>query len=120
MKIKSLALALLLVVAAPAFAADVDGKWVGTLSTPGGDVPLSYTFKADGTTLTGSTSAPDGSAIPLKNGKIDGNKISFSLDVDFGQGPTTFNYTGVVSPTAVKLQTSFMDQAIEFDLKKAP
>jgi hypothetical protein len=120
MKIKSLALALLLVVAAPAFAADVDGKWVGTLSTPGGDIPLSYTLKADGTTLTGSTSAADGSSIPLKNGKIDGNKISFSLDIDFGQGPTTFNYTGVVSPTELKLHSSFMDQPIDFTLRKAP
>jgi hypothetical protein len=123
MKIKSLVLGALLatlsVFAVPAFAADVDGNWTGSLSTPGGDIPLSYTFKADGATLTGSTSSPDGMSIPLKNGKIDGNKISFSLDVDFGQGPTTFNYTGVVSPTEIKLHSSFMDQPIDFTLKKA-
>jgi hypothetical protein len=123
MKIKSLVLGSLLaslaVFAAPAFAADVDGNWTGSLSTPGGDIPLSYTFKADGATLTGSTSSPDGMSIPIKNGKVDGNKISFSLDVDFGQGPTTFNYTGVVSPTEIKLHSSFMDQPIDFTLKKA-
>jgi hypothetical protein len=119
MKIRSLALGLLLAFAAPAFAADVDGNWTGSISTPGGDIPLSYTFKADGTTLTGSTSSPDGMPIPIKNGKVDGNKISFSLDLDFGQGPTTFNYTGVVSPGEIKLHSSFMDQPIDFTLKKA-
>ncbi len=118
MKLKSLGLALLLA-AAPAFAADVDGKWEGSLDTPGGTVPISYTFKADGAKLTGSSAAPDGSALPIKNGKVDGNKISFSQDIDFGQGPITFDYTGVVSPTQIKLHSSFMDMPIDFALKKA-
>jgi hypothetical protein len=45
--------------------------------TPRGDFPVAYEFNADGTTLTGSTMGPDGSPIPIKNGKIDGNKITF-------------------------------------------
>jgi hypothetical protein len=118
MKLKSLGLALLLA-AAPAFAADVDGKWDGSLDTPGGAVAISYTFKAEGAKLTGTSAAPDGTPVPIKNGKIDGNKISFSLDVDFGQGPITFEYTGVVSPTEIKLHSSFMDMPLDFALKKA-
>jgi hypothetical protein len=118
MKLRLLALALLLA-AAPAFAADIDGKWTGSIDTPGGAMAISYTFKADGAKLSGSTAAPDGSAIPIKNGKINGNKISFTLDLDFGQGPLTFNYTGVVSPTQLKLHSSFMDMPIDFTLKKA-
>ena len=118
MKLKSLGLALLLA-AAPAFAADVDGKWAGALDTPGGSVPISYTFKAEGAKLTGTTATPDGQTIAIKNGKVDGNKISFSLDVDFGQGPTVFNYTGVVTPTEIKLHSSFMDMPIDIALKKA-
>ncbi len=118
MKLKSLALALLLA-AAPAFAADIDGKWTGSIDMGGNAIAINYTFKADGTKLTGSTSGPDGAAIPIKNGKIDGNKISFTLDLDFGQGPTSFNYTGVVSPTEVKLHSTFMDMPIDFALKKA-
>jgi hypothetical protein len=118
MKLKHFGIALLLA-AAPAFAADVDGKWAGSLDTPGGVIPISYTFKAEGAKLTGSTGAPDGSQIPIKDGKVDGNKISFSLEVDFGQGPTKFNYTGVVSATEIKLHSSFMDMPIDFALKKA-
>ncbi len=118
MKIRTLALGLLLVTAAPVFAADIDGKWTGSVDTPNGAVALNYTFKADGTTLTGSTAGPDGNPIPIKDGKIDNNKVSFSLTLDFGQGPTTFLYTGVVSPTELKLHSEFMGMPIDFALKK--
>ena len=118
MKVKSLALALLLA-AAPAFAADVDGKWTGSIDTPGGAITITYTFKSDGASLTGASLGPDGKPLPIKNGKVDGNKISFAQDLDFGQGPITFNYTGVLSPTELKLHSSFMDMPIDFSLKKA-
>ena len=118
MKIRALALGLMLA-ATPAFAADVDGKWTGSLDTPNGPVTVNYSFKAEGSTLTGSTTTPDGAAIPIKDGKITGNKLTFSLTLDFGAGPTTFNYTGEVSATDLKLHTSFMDMPIDFALKKA-
>ncbi len=50
----------LLLCCAPAFAASVDGDWSGSLDTPNSPVQISYTFKADGATLTGTTSGPDG------------------------------------------------------------
>jgi len=118
MRLKSLAIALVLA-AAPAFAADIDGKWTGSIDTPGGAMTIAYTFKSEGATLTGSSLGPDGSPLPIKNGKVDGNKISFTQDIDFGQGPITFNYTGVVSPTELKLHSVFMDMPIDFALKKA-
>ena len=118
MRLKTLALALVLA-AAPAFAADIDGKWTGSIDTPGGAMTIAYTFKSEGATLTGSSLGPDGSPLPIKNGKVDGNKISFTQDIDFGQGPITFNYTGVVSPTELKLHSVFMDMPIDFALKKA-
>jgi hypothetical protein len=80
---RALILALLLW-AAPAMAADVDGKWAGTVSTPGGDFPVTFEFKADGTKLTGTTMSPDGGSVNIKDGKIDGNKISFGVSLDFG------------------------------------
>jgi hypothetical protein len=116
--IRTLALTLLLA-ATPAFGAEVDGKWTGSIDTPNGPVQVNYTFKAEGDALTGSTSAPDGTSIPIKGGKIAGNKVSFSLTLDFGAGPTTFDYTGEVSGTELKLHTSFMDMPIDFTLKKA-
>jgi hypothetical protein len=72
MKLFTLVVGLMLL-AAPVFAADVDGTWTGTVSTPMGDAPVAVEFKADGTTLTGTALAPDGSKVPSKNGKVEGN-----------------------------------------------
>jgi hypothetical protein len=117
MKMRFLAFGLLLATTS-AFAADIDGKWVGSIDSPNGAMAVTYTFKSEGNTLTGTTAAPDGSALPIKDGKIDGNKISFTLTLDFGQGPTTFVYTGEVSASDLKLHTSFMDMPIDIQLKK--
>jgi hypothetical protein len=118
-KVLGLICGLLLLASVPAFSADIDGKWSGSVDTPNGPIDVHYTFKAEGTKLTGSTTnAMDNSEIPLKNGKIDGDKVAFSLDIDFGAGPTTFNYTGVLSGKDLKLHSEFMGMPIDFTLKK--
>jgi hypothetical protein len=108
----------LLLAAAPAFAADVDGHWTGSLDSPQGPVTLAFDLKATGATLTGTNTSPDGMKFPLKNGKIDGDKITFTIDVDLGGQPLTFNYTGVVSPKEIKLHTEFMGQPLDYSIKK--
>ncbi len=108
----------LLLATVPAFAADVDGNWTGSIDTPNGSVMVSYTFKAAGNTLTGSTTGPDGSVTPIKDGKIDGTKISFSIDLNFNGNTTTLMYTGTVSPGQIVLSSSFNGQAMSFTVKK--
>ncbi len=90
-----------------------------TIETPNGPVEVSYTFKADGAKLTGNTTGPDGTKIDIKDGKLDGDKISFTLDLDMGGGPTSFKYTGMVSADAIALSSDFQGQAFQFTLKKA-
>ena len=89
-----------------------------SIDTPNGAFPVSYEFKSVGNTVTGTTLGMDGMPIPLKNVKLEGNKLSFSLDLDFGQGPTTFNYTGVVSGGEIKIHSEFMGMPIDFSVKK--
>src|SRR5262245_36560692 len=108
----------LLLFSAPAFAADVDGKWGGTIMGPMGDINISFTFKADGAKLTGTTVGPDGTELAIKDGKIDGNKISFLISLDFGGMPFDLAYTGVVSPTEIKLTADFGGMPFEFSVKK--
>ncbi len=105
--------------AAPARAADVDGKWTGSIDTPMGAIPLNFTFKAEGPALNGSMSGPDGGELPIKNGKIDGNKISFVVSVDFGGMSFDLNYNGTVSPGTLKMMSDFMGMPFEFTLKKS-
>jgi hypothetical protein len=108
----------LLLLAVPAMAADVDGKWTGSVDTPNGALPVIFVFKAEGSTLNGTT-GPTGVEVPIKKGKIDGNQISFDLDIDFGGMSFTFSYTGVVSPTEIKLRSEIMGTPFEFVVKKA-
>lgn len=107
-----------LLLAVSAFAADVDGKWTGTISTPNGDFPQTFTFKADGAKLTGSLEFMPGMAIPITEGKVDGNNISFTVNLDFGM-PFTLNYTGVVSGNELKVKGEAAGMPFEFVLKKA-
>ena len=66
--------------AASALAADVTGDWTATAQTPDGNsFQVTYTFKVDGATLTGSVQGPQGDPIAISNGKVDGNKITFDI-----------------------------------------
>jgi hypothetical protein len=117
--ITALALGLVLFAAVPALAHDVDGKWAGTVSTPMGDFPVAYEFKADGTKLTGSTTGPDGGQIPIKDGKVDGNTITFGVTLDFGGMPLDLSYKGVISGSEIKMTGEFAGMPFEFTVKKA-
>src|SRR5436190_19905195 len=96
MKICAIGIAVLLF-SLPAFAADVDGTWSGSINTPNGAFQQSFTFKADGAKLSGTLSIM-GMETPISDGKIDGNNISFVVNLDFGGMPFTLSYKGVVSP----------------------
>ena len=114
-----LTVALCVVTLAPLHAADVDGKWSGSIDTPMGAIPITFSFKADGATLNGSMSGPDGGEIPIKNGKVDGNKISFNVSIDFGGMALDFAYTGSVSGDTLQMSSDFMGMPFMFSLKKA-
>src|SRR5437868_14898776 len=107
-------LAAVLFAATPAHAADVDGKWAGSIDTPMGAINVGFTFKADGAALTGTQSGMDGMEIAIKNGKIDGDKISFVVSLDFGGMMFDLNYTGVVKPDNIVVTADFMGMPFSF------
>ncbi len=112
-------LTIALLLAAPIFAADIDGKWTGSIDAGGAPMQLVYNFKADGATLTGSTTGPDGMEVKISDGKIDGNNISFNLTLDFGGQSITMAAKGVLSGSDLKMVLDFMGMPFEFVLKKS-
>lgn len=103
----------LLLLTGSAFPADIDGKWSGTIT--GMDMPIEFTFKAEGQTLTGSHIV-SGTETAIKDGKIDGNNISFSVTLDMGK----FVHKGVLSGDQIKMTyDDGSGQAGEIIVKKA-
>jgi len=110
----------LILVATMAFAAPIDGKWAGEIAgMDGAPMKLNYTFKADGATLTGSTQGPEGKEIAIKDGKIDGNNLSFSVSFDMGGQEMKMEYKGVLAGDDLTLSMDMMGQPMEFKLKRA-
>jgi len=88
--------------ASAAMAADISGTWVGTAQGPGGgDMQLTFTFRQDGTSLTGSVRGPMGDAMDISNGKIDGDKFTF--DVSFNG--MTIHHECTVNGDEIKMTT---------------
>ena len=86
-----------------ALAASVDGKWISEMPGRGGDTTeVTFTFKAEGATLTGSMSNPMGET-PISEGKISGNDISFVVAMTRGDREMKTSYKGTVSGDEIKL-----------------
>ena len=103
----------------PVYAADVDGTWTGSIDTPGGAFDVSFTFKAEGSTLTGTTTGFDGAPVKIENGKVDGNNISYTVTFDFGGMPFPISYKGVVNGDQLKITGDAAGMPFELVLKKS-
>ncbi len=119
MKLRALFLGLV-VFAVSVFADAVDGKWSGSVSTPGGDFPVAFSFKADGPTLNGTMAGMDGMDIKIADGKINGANITFSVTLDFGGMPFKLDYKGVVAADQIKLSGDAGGMPFELVVKKTP
>jgi len=85
-----------------ALAADVSGKWTAQVPGRGGQTrEATFTFKADGNTLTGTVSGRMGD-MPIADGKIDGDQISFTQTLEFNGNTMKFLYKGTVSGDEIK------------------
>jgi hypothetical protein len=61
----------------------------------------------------------DGMDIAITGGKVEGDKITFTVTLDFGGMPFVLNYTGVVAGDQIKLTADVAGMPLEFVVKKA-
>ena len=100
-----------LVAAFTLLAADVSGKWVAEQPGRNGGPPrqTTFTLKADGAKLTGTMLGGGGrggapAPIEISDGKIDGDKVSFTVKRETPNGTMETKYTGTVSGDELKLK----------------
>lgn len=113
-------LALAATMALCAWGADVTGTWKGSIETPNGTMENTFVLKADGGKLTGSVESQMGKA-DISEGKVDGDKLSFTVVRNFDGNEFRMNYKGAVSGDEIKLTIELpaMDRTFEMTLKKA-
>ena len=88
-----------------AWAGDISGTWTGQITGPDGNgFTLTYSFKQDGEKLTGTVAGPQGDPLPLEEGKVQGDKVSFSVHVDFNGG-ARFSSEGTINGDEITLKT---------------
>jgi hypothetical protein len=85
-----------------ALAADITGKWTAQVPGRGGQTrEATFNFKVDGNTLTGTVSSPRGD-MPISDGQINGDQISFNQTMEFNGNTMKIVYKGTVSGDEIK------------------
>jgi hypothetical protein len=95
--------AILCALALAIYAADVSGKWTWEQQGRNGSMTNTLTLKQDGANLTGSLDGGRG-PVDIKDGKVDGNNVTFSITRNMGGNDVTTKYTGTLDGDTLKLE----------------
>jgi hypothetical protein len=115
-----LAVTMLFALTFVAMAADVTGKWTAQVPGRGGQMmDTNFNFKQEGEKLTGTMTGFGGMEIPISEGKVAGDNISFETSIDRGGQTFKQNYTGTVAGSEIKFKREGGRGPIEFVAKKA-
>ena len=111
-----------IILALPTMAADINGTWKATAEGPNGPIERTFTFKVDGGNVTGETVSQFMGKSEIKDGKIEGEKVSFSIKGNFQGNEVTIKYEGKATVSSFKLKSTFQGGDIppfEWTLTKA-
>jgi len=99
------------------YAADVTGKWSDAPDHP----QWTFNFKSDGAALTGTMISQEGKELPIKDGKIEGDGLSFSVDSEWQGQPIKLVMKGKIAGDSIELRLDTADGAWGTDvtLKRA-
>jgi len=101
-----------------ALAADITGNWKATAEGPNGAMERTFTFKQEGTKLTGETVSSVVGKSVINDGKVEGDTVTFSINAEFGGNAMTIKYTGKISGNEIKLKSDAGGNSFEWTAKK--
>ncbi len=111
--------ALLGIFAMAAWGADVTGKWVAQVPGRNGNQEMTFNLKQEGGTVSGTIAGGRGDQT-ISDGKVDGDNISFVVNLEFNGNKIAQNYKGTVSGAEIKFtrEVAGRGNPVEFTAKK--
>lgn len=118
MKISRVAIFVLAAIAA--FAADVAGTWKASFESQNGPIESTFVFKVDAGKLTGTVTTANFGEAQIVDGKADGDSVTFATVRSGPQGEFRLNYNGKMSGDEIKFEVKFsgMDQTFPITAKR--
>jgi len=99
-------------------AGDVSGIWKMSFQTPDGQNREStMKLKTDAAKVTGTISSQAGER-EISDGKLEGDKLTFSRNVNFNGNEFTMKYDGKVSGNEIKFNVTAGERSFEMTAKK--
>lgn len=95
-------------------AADIAGKWKAEFESGVGAQKYTFEFKVEKGKITGTASvniAGTDMKSTITDGKIDGDKISFSESLDYNGSPLPIEYKGTISGDEIKVAREVQGQS---------
>jgi hypothetical protein len=110
------AAAFMALAAALLVAADVAGTWKGSFDFNGTPVPLTFNLKTTGAAVTGTIDGLPTEAPEIKEGKIDGDAITFWCMTEYQGMPIKLVYKGKVAADQITFTMGTEDGSFSTDL----
>jgi hypothetical protein len=103
------------------FAADPAGDWKGSFDFNGSDVPLTFHLKVKDASLTGTIEGLPTTPTDIKDGKVEGDTLSFNTTTDYQGNPVKLLLKGKLDGDQIKFSMGTEDGGwgVEFVAKRA-
>jgi len=113
---------LFLLSAFSALAADISGNWKATAEGPNGAMERTFTFKQEGSKVSGETNSTFTGKSTITDGKVEGDTVTFTIAAKFGDQDVKLNYKGKISANEIKFTSEMANggggSPIEWTAKK--
>ena len=110
---------LLLLMVTIASAADMTGTWAGSFKFNDQDVPIRVVLKGD-SEITGTVEGLSGGTVQIKDGKLQGDNVTFWITINYQGNPVKLVYKGKVAGDEIKFEFGTEDGSwgTQFTAKK--
>jgi hypothetical protein len=97
---------LLTLLATLLFSADITGKWKGQLTGADRDRDLTFDLVVKGEAVTGTVSGVLDHALEIKDGKVQGDTVSFWVPAEYQGQSLKLKYSGQISGSEIRFTLS--------------